>query len=423
MKRRSVALSRLLYYNFGMSTDVTAPITSPSFTWTQKLVLSLGMPLLTLVILELACRAFNVPKWLAKPSGNMVLDMPTWMLHDVNARIRSTRLSQDPASIDWLSLFEEGQGYRLRMIPGISKRITNTFSQIEYDKQSQYLVQANSLGFRGAELTREKASGSFRILIFGDSSTFGWGVNQDEMYSSVLQRRLRELIPGHEIEVGNFAIPGDSSEYGKLVFDAFAPLYEADVIILGFGANDAKAVYTTHTSQVDKFRSNSSIYALNRVLRQSSLAESLHALLVGQPSAGVSGSEPAKLPVAVKKKRYQNNLKYMANSSLGAGSSAVVILNVCTPAKYAKSAGNLAREEGYLYLNGQRYLLSLLQNIKQRKVFPEYVKEMQQLYGDDLKRNELFHITSDGCHPNKLGHRLIGEALAGIIAGALSKGA
>jgi lysophospholipase L1-like esterase len=51
------------------------------------------------------------------------------------------------------------------------------------------LVRTNRLGLRGPEVG-EKAPGERRILLLGESTTFGFGVGQDETYAARLQAQL-----------------------------------------------------------------------------------------------------------------------------------------------------------------------------------------------------------------------------------------
>lgn len=61
-----------------------------------------------------------------------------------------------------------------------------------YTREFNHKVATNSLGLRGArELEKQKPEGTFRILVIGDSMTFGWGVEDDETFSSVLERNLK----------------------------------------------------------------------------------------------------------------------------------------------------------------------------------------------------------------------------------------
>lgn len=60
-----------------------------------------------------------------------------------------------------------------------------------YTREFNHRVATNSLGFRGVkEIEKQKPEGTYRILVIGDSMTFGWGVEDDETFVSVLERNL-----------------------------------------------------------------------------------------------------------------------------------------------------------------------------------------------------------------------------------------
>jgi hypothetical protein len=76
-------------------------------------------------------------------------------------------------------------------------------------------VKTNALGFRGPEVALARTPGRVRILVVGDSFPFGWGVENDEMFSSVLERRLR--AEGVAAEVISAGVPGYSTDQ-NLIF-------------------------------------------------------------------------------------------------------------------------------------------------------------------------------------------------------------
>jgi lysophospholipase L1-like esterase len=383
-----------------------------------KFLLVVVMPLLMLLGMEVACRILNLPRLFTR-GGEVAMDleMPTWMMLDTNSKAKATRVSGDGRTIDWLNMFEEAPGFRVRLIPNIEKNISNTFSQIEADRNTKYLVRANSLGFRGPEISLEKPADTIRIGVFGDSSSFGWGVNQDETFSSLLQSLLSQKFPGRKFEVANFAIPGDSSEYGKLILEKFVPQYKMDMLILGFGANDAKAVRQPHSAQVDRFRSNYHLQLVKFWAEKSAIYRTIESLLKAAVPANSMAAQnpPSRLKPAVSRSRYRDNLAHMAGAGLEHGARQVAILTLCTPNNYSRIARTLATARGYQFLNGQARMIDLLPQIKAGTVHPELVEEMTRLYPQDLKRNELFYLTSDSCHPNKLGHRLVAESLLQLV--------
>ena len=64
-------------------------------------------------------------------------------------------------------------------------------------------VTINSVGLRGAEVTVPKPKTKRRILCFGDSITFGYGVSDDETYAFHLGQALNSA----RIEVVNAGVP------------------------------------------------------------------------------------------------------------------------------------------------------------------------------------------------------------------------
>jgi lysophospholipase L1-like esterase len=386
----------------------------------QKLLLSVGVPCVMLLLLEGIARLLLIAGVGAAPAAQPVaLEMPTWMLKDANALARA-KPSKD--AFDWLSMFVEGDGFRVRMIPNTHKSVKNTFSLISADRERRYEVSANALGFRGPLVTPEKGPNTFRIVVFGDSSSFGWGVNAEDSWWMLLQQELQKRSPERTIEIANFAIPGDSSAYGKLLFDTFAPQFQSDVVILGFGANDAKGVFTSHTEQVSRFTGKRSLLRALAVLQKSALVTILKGLLPAtKPSAKASSAEgspaPKRVP-AVSLRDYGQNMVAMGQAAKELGNKGVVFLGLCTHPAYARKARLEAKNNGFLWLNGQSQLVKLLPQIQQGELYPEYVERMQRTYPDDLKRNKLFYVTSDGCHPNELGHRYVADQLVELLTAA-----
>ncbi|MGP0067789.1 MAG: SGNH/GDSL hydrolase family protein [Isosphaeraceae bacterium] len=71
--------------------------------------------------------------------------------------------------------------------------------------------QTNGLGFRTPEVSIEKPSGTFRIVVFGSSNSMGYGVSNDEIYTNLLEGWMRSWIePSHRVEVVNLSVAGDS---------------------------------------------------------------------------------------------------------------------------------------------------------------------------------------------------------------------
>lgn len=392
--------------------------TPKPLTLAQKLFLTLAVPCLMLVLLELGARAVRAALTTDTPAGPgtgsaaapQVLEMPTWMLSDANALARAQPSSD---SLEWLNLFVAGDGFRVHLIPGSQLAVKNTFSLIAADRERRYLIRANSLGFRGPEVAPRKPPHTFRITVFGDSSSFGWGVDEADTWWSLLRAELQHRYPATPIEVANFAIPGDSSAYGRLLFEQFAPRFESDLTILGFGANDAKPVYTSHTDQVARFQQRGTLLQIVGVLKWSALVQLLEQAITRRTQRGEPRPRP-RIP-AVAAEDFRGNLEAMGQQARALGSKEVLLLGLCTPAQYARQARSAAQRGKFLWLNAQSQLLKALPQIQKQELYPEYVQRLEQRAKDELSRNRLFYITSDGCHPNELGNRFVADKLLQLV--------
>lgn len=97
------------------------------------------------------------------------------------------------------------------------------------------VLNTNSKGFRGkTEYTYYKDQDKIRILVLGDSYTFGEEVSDNETYSYYLQ----EMIPN--TEVINLGIHGYGHDQMLLFLKEEGVKYKPDIIILGFIYPDMK---------------------------------------------------------------------------------------------------------------------------------------------------------------------------------------
>ena len=96
-------------------------------------------------------------------------------------------------------------------------------------------VTINSLGFRGEEVSIPKQASKRRLLCFGDSITFGYGVGDTETYAHVLGRATSP----NGIEVVNCGVTGYSSYQTLRLLRRLAPMLDADVSLICVGWNDA----------------------------------------------------------------------------------------------------------------------------------------------------------------------------------------
>lgn len=90
----------------------------------------------------------------------------------------------------------------------------------------------NSKGLRDREYDYEKPAGTRRILVLGDSYTWGYGVRNDEIYTEFLERRFEK--EGRSWEVINSGVSGYGTDQEFLWFKTEGVKYQPDLVILAF---------------------------------------------------------------------------------------------------------------------------------------------------------------------------------------------
>jgi lysophospholipase L1-like esterase len=141
-----------------------------------------------------------------------------------------------PAKFNTFTLKENYSGYQPSMeFPGTKVKITT-----------------NSMGLRGREIQEAKPCGFKRILILGDSYTFGVYVNDAETYPAVLEKILTGQ--GYKVEVLNAAY-ADGYEtddiYCWLVNEGRK--FKPDIIIYGlFAGNDITGIKPKDWASLDQ---------------------------------------------------------------------------------------------------------------------------------------------------------------------------
>lgn len=100
-------------------------------------------------------------------------------------------------------------------------------------------VRTNALGFRDArEYPLAKPPGTFRIVVLGDSVTFGHGAPYETSYPYLLEQRLRSWRPDVKWEVWNLGIPGYNTAQELAYLNEVGERYAPDLVIVGFFLND-----------------------------------------------------------------------------------------------------------------------------------------------------------------------------------------
>ncbi|MFP4501729.1 MAG: SGNH/GDSL hydrolase family protein [Candidatus Hydrogenedentota bacterium] len=101
-------------------------------------------------------------------------------------------------------------------------------------------VATNALGFRNPEISAEKPDGVHRIVVLGDSQTFGWGVPEEDTIPRALEARLHAEDPDYEVI--NLGVGNYNSIMEVELFKREGLRLAPDTVILVYFVNDAEAI-------------------------------------------------------------------------------------------------------------------------------------------------------------------------------------
>ena len=105
-------------------------------------------------------------------------------------------------------------------------------------------VSINSQGLRDREYPLAKPPGVYRIMMLGDSTTFGWGVRQEDTAAKLLERKLNaNPPPGYDkVEVINAGVGNYDTVQEVTYYETRGQAFHPDLVILVFFINDPEPV-------------------------------------------------------------------------------------------------------------------------------------------------------------------------------------
>jgi hypothetical protein len=100
-------------------------------------------------------------------------------------------------------------------------------------------ILINNLGLRAdRDYAIEKAPNTFRILVLGDSVTFGHGSLYEHTYPRLFEERLKAWKPSVDWQVWNAGVPGYNTSQELATLLELGPRFQPDLVIVGFFPND-----------------------------------------------------------------------------------------------------------------------------------------------------------------------------------------
>lgn len=247
------------------------------------------------------------------------------------------------------------------------------------------LVTTNELGCRGAPLPPDLDPSTLAVSL-GDSIAFGAGVDQEDVFTAQLQRQLRS--EGHDASVLNCGVSGYNLEQMMGAFDARLAKLRPAVVVVNLFEDDLEPPYRIQDrSLASRLRGRSALF---RTLELS-------------PLWPVAGNRD--LPAwAHSPEDYRGTLTAefdgWASRLQAKGTALVVLLH-----PFLQDAEGPAAEPS----------VQLVELARARGVEPIWMRTAYAAaVGRDLSPLSIAPEFHDP-HPNRQGHRLIAEALAGEL--------
>jgi lysophospholipase L1-like esterase len=127
-----------------------------------------------------------------------------------------------------------------------------------------HIVENNKYGFREREFKTPKPSDVYRVMVLGDSLTWGAGLDVKERYTAVAEKLLTEAFPEMTIEVLNFGISGGPTIRERDLLQKYRGVTNPDLIVVGFCLNDPQPKRQDYSIEREKL--NKSV--IGRSVRQ-----------------------------------------------------------------------------------------------------------------------------------------------------------
>lgn len=119
--------------------------------------------------------------------------------------------------------------------------------------RADHRVVWNGWHFRQKRFEVPKPRGVRRVMVVGDSLTFGVGLAPAQRYTELMEDRLNELSPRQGWEVINLGLMGAPTVFERDVVVGFGPLVAPDRIVVGFSLNDVDPAKKYPTEEHRRF--------------------------------------------------------------------------------------------------------------------------------------------------------------------------
>ncbi len=260
----------------------------------------------------------------------------------------------------------------------------------------------NSHGLRGEEVPPVKDRP--RILVLGNSCTFGWGVAEEDTYA----KQLETLLDGR-CHVINGGIPGYSSWQGRLFFGNDLIRLQPDIVVVCFAWNDHWAAANQIADKDQEFPPRAIIALQNLLSRLHSyrlLKKVLLTIIERNPDSLFDRTAPV---YRVGLEDYADNLREICRAARSQGATPLLMTSPIASLDIYYPPGSRSPMHNY----HEKY------NQVMRDVAASEGVGLIDLAREFNRFTDLYDdAQEDPIHYNARGHRVAAELLAGYILGS-----
>lgn len=204
-------------------------------TWRRRILEALALTLLLGLSVEIALRIFMATRVGVRA---MLYGTPAFR-QEISVAREKDKEWRGPRGVHTNDATESPSAHTA-IQTGYSKYFPNEIKVDVDDAGVRFSYRLNRHGFRGPEFDITKAPNVIRIVTLGASSTYGFGLRDQETYAQQLQDRLNEECrTSNRFEVINLGVPHLTSRMILALFLAEGLALKPDFVTFYEGINDA----------------------------------------------------------------------------------------------------------------------------------------------------------------------------------------
>lgn len=389
-------------------------MSAPTQSRAANLMLAVGALVVFLTGAEVACRVFDLRPRMGGALSNPAWLQSRWLLPRDDYR---EAFAADGFLGRYYDVYEWDRWRFYRLRPDREVSFLDPFAPRASRAASRWTVHTGPEGYRTPAFAVRPSPGRTRVIALGDSSTFGWGVEDGDAYPAQLQRALTR--EGGAWEVLNLGVPGYSTFQGRIMLEREALPLAPDVVLWSYLSNDG--AMTGEADRSAYARREGAVGALLQLLHHSRAYETLEAWIAHARGAAASRPRDDVRNVASLAEAAAN-ARESVTLARRAGVPIVLVAN-CVRGTTAAVLASVAQETGAPYLDATALVEAAIPRIASDPAFEADRRALTARYGAArlAKEPRLHGFLPDLCHPNATGHRLIAEALAPLVIRATAR--